>query len=462
MAKKKFTNQSKYDLAIQLRVRKGSIPGTTKETKDFTLCSNGEIMIAYGDAENPFVESLSINGICAGSVTTETFIVLDKSSQMDDLFNMHDTIDISYIDGAFTLNFRNTWTVSVQTDSLLPWDDWFYKLSYRRDEVNRLHKEVIQLQNTIQHDIDAFNKKLTDYQTLIASNSALLIVKNIIEMDDLEYKDYCVDVDAIELPAQGYMILDLCGTIAELAGAVLIVKSICNIGKYAYSFFSESAAEVLEAGESCLEAGIDVAADTAAIGAEEVGLEVGAEVAEEAIEGASCSSLASTGIGILIAVGLDMIFGAINGAKEKKELDKQISDLTTALNKSQVFVNTVSTKDTELDAYIVKEEKRFRGLIEDLSKISGQEATFDYQYPTTIAEIEQYKTAQSKAIRQYGVFQTLKQNWVSAVGRNPSIKKDVFLAMLINFVPAEVSLEMLSKYWDILKKYSDTMQDAES
>lgn len=85
--------------------------------------------------------------------------------------------------------------------------------------------------------------------------------------------------------------------------------------------------------------------------------------------------------------------------KRKKELDKQISDLTTALNKSQVFVNTVSTKDTELDAYIVKEEKRFKGLIEDLSKISGQEATFDYQYPTTIAEIEQYKTAQSKAIR---------------------------------------------------------------
>ena len=74
---------------------------------------------------------------------------------------------------------------------------------------------------------------------------------------------------------------------------------------------------------------------------------------------------------------------------------------------------------------------------------------------------DSYMTAQQNAIKQYGVFQTLKQQWVNAVNRNPDMKKDVFLAMIINFVPKEVTLEQLSKDWDILKKYSDTMKNAE-
>lgn len=41
----------------------------------------------------------------------------------------------------------------------------------------------------------------------------------------------------------------------------------------------------------------------------EAGVEIGAEVGAEA-------ALAETGIGIIAAVGLDVIFGAINGAKE--------------------------------------------------------------------------------------------------------------------------------------------------
>ena len=461
MAQKKFINQSKFDIAVQLRVRQGTMPGKTKEIKNFTLCSKGETMIEYGDAENPFVDALSINGICAGAVTTETFIVLDKSSKMDDLFNCNDTVDISYSDGLFTLSFRNTWTVSSVADGLLPWDDWFYKLGYRKEEVNRLHKEVVDLQKKLQTDINAFNDKLKQYQSLVSSNSVLLIITNILHMDDLEYKDFCIDVDAIEIPPQGYLILDICSAIAELAGAIAIVKTITDIGKFAYSFFSETSSEVIEIGESCLEAGIDVASDVAAIGAEEVGTEIGVEAAEGVIEGASCSSIASTGIGILIAVGMDMIFGAINGAKEKKELDEQISKLTDALTKSQDFCNTIALKDGDLDVAIVKEESRFKGLIGDLCKVSGQEATFDYDYPTTIAEIEHYMTAQQNAIKQYGVFQTLKQQWVNAVNRNPDMKKDVFLAMIINFVPKEVTLEQLSKDWDILKKYSDTMKNAE-
>lgn len=460
MAKKKFINQSKFDIAVQLRVRQGTMPGTTKEIKNFTLCSKGETMIEYGDAENPFVDALSINGICAGSVTTETFIVLDKSSKMDDLFNCNDTVEIGYADGLFTLNFRNTWTVSA-ANGLLPWDDWFYKLSYRKEEVNRLHKEVVDLQNKLQTDINAFNDKLKQYQSLVSSNSVLLIITNILQMDDLKYKDFCIDVDAIEITPQGYLILNICSAIAELAGAIAIVGTITNIGKFAYTFFSETASEVVEIGESCLEAGIDAASDVAAIAVEEVGTEVGVEAAEGVIAGASCSSIAITGIGILIAVGMDMIFGAINGAKEKKELDEQISKLTDALTKSQAFYNTIALKDGDLDAAIVKEEARFKGLIGELSKVSGQEATFAYDYPITIAEIEHYMTAQQNAIKQYGVFQTLKQQWVNAVDRNPDMKKDVFLAMLINFVPKEVTLEQLSKDWDILKKYSDTMKKAE-
>lgn len=201
-------------------------------------------------------------------------------------------------------------------------------------------------------------------------------------------------------------------------------------------------------------------AETAAIAGEAVGEEVAEAAAEAAVEGASFSSLASTGIGIFAAVGIDMIFGAIDGAREKKELDKQISALQTAVNKSQYYFNTICSKVTEIDAGVIKEEKRFLSLMKALAKISGQEPTFDYSYTPVAAEAEHFKTAQAQALHQYGLFHDMKEAWLRRLDRHPSQTKEEFLDWFIDDVSPEITEATLNSYWDILKKYSDTMQKA--
>ena len=67
---------------------------------------------------------------------------------------------------------------------LLPWDDWFYHLGARRDEVNNLHTEAVSLQDQIQAEVDVFNTHLGGYKSLVAGNGALVIVTNIITMSD--------------------------------------------------------------------------------------------------------------------------------------------------------------------------------------------------------------------------------------------------------------------------------------
>jgi hypothetical protein len=111
MGRKRFINRSAYDVEVQLGVRRGNMPGEIKEVKSFDLCHDAEIVVDYGDEKNPYVDQITVKGVCAGSMTQETLTVLDKSSALDDMFNCNDTVQISYDECVFQLEFRNTWTV---------------------------------------------------------------------------------------------------------------------------------------------------------------------------------------------------------------------------------------------------------------------------------------------------------------------------------------------------------------
>jgi hypothetical protein len=237
--------------------------------------------------------------------------------------------------------------------SLLPWDDWIYHLPYKRDEVNNLHTQAVTLQNQVQSQIDVFNGNLQLYQSLVAGNAALVIVANIIQMKDLEYKDFTTQVAQVESPPVGFVPVSIASLIDELAGGVAVLKAVWQIGKLGKQFFSSGSEEGGEAlGESAVEdlaesgaeAGIEATAEEGAeITAETVGEGVAEGAAEAVIEGASLGVLGETGIGIFAAVGIDLIFGAINGAKENSELEKQISSLNSAIKKCQSFYNTIMT-----------------------------------------------------------------------------------------------------------------------
>lgn len=350
---------------------------------------------------------------------------------------------------------------------ILPWDDWFYDLDHRRKEVNDLHTKAVSLQDQIQEQIIVFDKDLDVYKTLLAGNAALVIICNALQMDDLLFKDFTVQVDALDTPPSGFLPVEIGSALSELIGSVFVTKAIWQLGKLAKGYFSVAAEEapelaedaVAEAVEAGAEAGIEVGVEEATeITAETVGESVTEAAAEAAVEGASLSGLAATGIGIFAAVGIDAVFGAIDGAKEAHELDKAIDSLQTAVNKSQTYYNRVAAAMARLDGATVGEEERFIGLVDAIGKIGNNPPTFAYKFPMTTANAHLFVDATQKALKQYSAFVQMRNMWVSFVDRQPSATKDTFIPTYLMFAPTNITLEIASQYWDTLAKYSDSMK----
>lgn len=351
--------------------------------------------------------------------------------------------------------------------SLLPWDDWIYHLDYKRDEVNSLHTEAVSLQNQIQTQIDLFNGDLDTYKSIYAGNAALVVAANVIVMNDLEYKDFTTQIAAIEPPPAGFVPVSIASLVDELAGGVMALKAIWNLGKVAKNFatgteegaeeISETVAE--EMAEAGAEAGVEAASESAAeITTETVGEGVTEAAAETAIESATLAGLGELGIGIFAAVGIDVIFGLINGAKENSELEKQIDSLNSALSKCHTYYNTVMSKQAEIDGGIVTEEKRFSGLIGALAKVGNQQPGFDYSMTPTVANAPKFLGAMRSALSQYGEFVEMRNGWDQAVSRNPKLTKQAFIEMYVNFAPSGMTEDTLNGYWNVLAKYSDSMK----
>jgi len=170
-----------------------------------------------------------------------------------------------------------------------------------------------------------------------------------------------------------------------------------------------------------------------------------------------------TRLGIFVAVGLDVIFGVINGAKENSQIEDAINRLQTAVNKCQCYYNTVLSKEADLDGYLVDEGKRFQSLIAALAKVSSpagsginNQPTFKYNFDTTMANASQLIGAMRSALAQYGAFAQMRNNWVVAEEKNPNITKDDFLAA--ESVLSSLDYATLSQYFTILTAaYSDSM-----
>lgn len=356
--------------------------------------------------------------------------------------------------------------------SILPWDDWIYDLPYKRNEVNQLHTTAVGLQNQIDSQIDVFNGLLQQYQTLVAGNAALVIVMNILTFKDLQYKDFTVQVDAVENPPVGFVPVSVASMITELAGGGMVLKALFNLGKLVKNAViggsealpeaaSEEATEALV--ESGAEAGVEASAEASTeITAETVGEGVGEAAAEGAITAASLGTLGALGIGIFVAVGIDVIFGVINGAKEESALDDAINRLQTAVNKCQIYYNTIFSKQAVLEGSIVNEEKRFQGLVAALAQVSSQpnsginnQPTFKYNFDTTTANAPQFIGSMRSALAQYGAFAQMRNAWVTAEEKNPNLTKDAFLAA--ESVISSLDSATLAQYFTILTAYSDSM-----
>ncbi|MEJ3653188.1 hypothetical protein WEH80_09400 [Actinomycetes bacterium KLBMP 9759] len=351
--------------------------------------------------------------------------------------------------------------------SLLPWGDWIYDNEHRRDEVRSLHTTAVALAAAVKTEVDQFDVGLAPAKNLVAGNAVLLVIANSVVMDDLQYGDFRATVSALPPPAPGSVPAEIGSLISELAAGALVLRAVLQVGRLGAGLLTggaEAGADiggdaVSSLGEAATEIGLESGAETAAeITGETVGEAVTEAAAEAVIEGASLAGLAETGIGIFAAVGIDLVFGLLDGAKERAELDRAIDALHRAVRKAQFYYNTVLTRHGRLDLVVGTEEERFTGLVTGLAKVTGTPAPVPADLPLAVGAAGRYLTAITAAANTYGDYLALRDGWVDYVGRHPAARKDDFVSAYLGFARPGVTRETISAEWDVLAAYSEGMR----
>lgn len=111
MAQKLMVNNTSYTIEGTITVRSGSTPGADIGTVQFTLSPNSQQMVPYGDANDPYMDALTVSAVANGSIILSDQIVITRGSSLDNEFNMNDTIYIAISNNNFVITSNNTWTV---------------------------------------------------------------------------------------------------------------------------------------------------------------------------------------------------------------------------------------------------------------------------------------------------------------------------------------------------------------
>ncbi|MCP4220875.1 MAG: hypothetical protein GY765_39975 [bacterium] len=307
---------------------------------------------------------------------------------------------------------------------MFPWDDLFYHVRGKAKKVGDLYNQYIHQRDTIGTQGDHLRNRIGDLQSITAYTKALLLNASIGKMTDDDYHQFLSnnELNKPMAPKQS-MVIQIYQGIAELVGFMKFGQTLFRFGKLIkQSYFTEpvdEAAEVAEedisemisdaAAEAVEEAGVDEAGDIASSAivdaAADAGVEAGSEAGLEAVGEAvvestmSAVSVACAAGGIFAAIGIDALLGAINGAVEAKELNDQIDKLDAGLSKVTAFLGRINGDISKCEASILAQINQFKKVVAVLTKI--QAATFDYDYPSEIAYLPQWKVAIQKAGRQY-------------------------------------------------------------
>ena len=336
--------------------------------------------------------------------------------------------------------------------SILPWDDWFYHVDDLKAEVSKLHDQAVSAQDSIRAQVPQYNSIANQTKQLMAANAALVIIARAVKFDDLQLKDFEAQLEALPDPPKGSIPAEFGAFLSEITGSFYILKAIANLGSLAKDALFTSTEVAGEAG-----------GELAIEGLAETGTELGVEAAVEGtVEVGAEAALADTGIGIIAAVGLDAVFGAINGAQERDQLQEQINKLNDALNTLNKFQSDLTGKFDKLNGVIISEEGRFKGIATALQAIIPYMGAQNWQdLPSDRNAIGQYIAAQSQALKYYGLMSQLRITYLKAKERAPTASREAIISVVLMSAKADVTHEELEGLWDILAQYSEGMKDVQ-
>lgn len=335
--------------------------------------------------------------------------------------------------------------------SILPWNNWIYHIDDKKQQLSSLYREANALNGQITTTIDRYNGYAGQYRSLAGGNAALLIINQVSSFTDEQYRDYVLAVDALPDPPAESVPLDVVQLVTNVTGMGYVAKGIFGIGKLVKNglLASGETSPEISAGvtEGAAEAGLEGAGEAAVEGGVEAGVETGVEAA-----------LADTGVGIILAVGMDALIGAFQGEQESDQLDASIAKLQDTLGKLRQRQAEVNQASDQLNEAITNGIQVFRGVLGQLSSIQDPGFTCDWEaIPENLARTI---AAQTRAVRFYGPLVDLRTTYLRALQRSPTVSKQQVIEHVLDVSKSDVTEPLLERYWAVLAQNSTGMQQA--
>ena len=86
--------------------------------------------------------------------------------------------------------------------TMLPWDDWIYKLPKEEGEIRALFEKGQETQIAIEKGWPEANELLENVQYVVASNAAMMIMLSQLSMKPLDFKDFRSEIKLLPAPKQ--------------------------------------------------------------------------------------------------------------------------------------------------------------------------------------------------------------------------------------------------------------------
>lgn len=104
--RKLFTNQSPYGMSVTLIVRSQGDPRNTAGTVDFYLQPAQSQWHEYGNNDDIFLNGIKLVAVFNGEMLAQQYIVVTRSSPLDDALNMRNGVDFGFANNTFFISTR--------------------------------------------------------------------------------------------------------------------------------------------------------------------------------------------------------------------------------------------------------------------------------------------------------------------------------------------------------------------
>lgn len=104
--RKLFTNQSGYQLAVTLVIRKSENPKDTAGTKEFALPAHNSQWQEYGDSVDIYLNGIKLAAFLNGQLLGQQYIVITRGSPLDNELNMFNGVDFGFANNTFYISTR--------------------------------------------------------------------------------------------------------------------------------------------------------------------------------------------------------------------------------------------------------------------------------------------------------------------------------------------------------------------